>query len=652
MMELHIDIETFSSEDLKKSGMYRYCESPDFEILMVAFAYEDNPVQVIDLAAGELLPDHFLSALGDPSITKVAHNAAFERTSFRAYGIETKIEEWECTLIRAAYCGYPLSLDAASKAMGLGEAKDKEGKALINYFSKLCKPTKTNGNRCRNFWHHDKDKWEDFKNYCAQDVEVERAIGKFLKDHPLPKFERNLYVLDQEINDRGIRIDLDFVKAVQKINEERTKILFEDMQRLTGLDNPNSTQQLCGWLSETLGEEITSVAKAEVESILERTDDLVVKEVLELRLEAAKSSIKKYDAMERSVCMDGRSRGLFQFYGANRTARWAGRMIQLQNLPQIKMKDDQLRLAKEIFSKGDYGIASLMYDNISNIMSQLIRPSLISKEGSVFGVADFSAIEARVIAWLAREQWRLDVFNSHGKLYEASASMMYGVPIESITKTSPERQKGKVAELALAYQGSVGAMKQMGAEDMGLTESEMKSIVQKWRKKSPAIVKMWYDLQRASVECIKRRGPVTLKKYRGIVFDYDGKQMTIQLPSGKKLYYQDAEIMVNKFDQFSIKYKGMEKGQWVWVKTYGGKLAENIVQAISRDILADSMLRLKKAGFDLVIHVHDEAGAEVPTPWAKECIQKMYDIMGAPIPWAEGLPLNADGYLSEFYKKD
>lgn len=658
-MELHLDIETFSSEDLKKAGVYKYCESPDFEILMIAYAYDENPVQVIDLAAGKEIPDHIKQSLMDHNITKVAHNAAFERVCFKSYGFDTPLRSWKCTLVMAAYAGFPLGLGKAAEAMGLPESKDKEGASLIRYFSKPCKPTKSNGKRSRNFWHHDKDRWEAYKLYCQQDVTVERQIQQKLNKWPVPQFEWEVYWIDQEINDRGVRVDLDFVEAVRKIDDERAGVLFQEMKKISGLENPNSTAQLRDWLTEAIGRKVTTVAKDEVLSMIEETGSSAVKKLLGLRLEAAKSSIKKYIAMESCACSDGRARGLFQFYGANRTGRWAGRLIQLQNLPGIKMKDHELITAKRLYSSGDYDAVSFCYGNISNVMSQLIRPSFIAKEGTLFAVSDFSAIEARVIAWLAREQWRLDVFSTHGKIYEASASMMYGVPMEKIKKGSPERQKGKVAELALGYQGSVGAMKAMGAEDMGISEMEMKDIVRKWREKSPNIVKMWYDLQRAAVACIQRKTPVKLNRYRGIVFEHDGECMTIQLPSGKKLYYQGAEIMMNKFDQLSIKYNGMKDGRWVSIDTYGGKLAENIVQAISRDLLAYSMIKLHEQGFDIVLHVHDEVAAEVPIENylnahldCHDMLNLMYEIMSEPVPWAEGLPLEADGYLSGFYKKD
>ena len=650
-VKLHIDIETYSSEDLRKSGMYKYCDSPDFEILMVAYSFGNGPVHIIDLACGEEIPDSVIRAMKNPEIIKVAHNAAFERNCFEVYGIHTEIDQWECTLVQAAYCGFPLSLGMASKAMGLEEGKDTKGKALINYFCKPIKPTKANGGRTRNLPHHDEEKWEDFKDYCVQDVVTEKAIDTALAEYPVPDFEKQIYILDQEINDRGILVDMDFVDSARNIDFHRAKRIFADMKEISGLENPNSPAQLKAWLSEAMGEDIPSLAKDYIPPLIEKAESEAVKKLLKLRMRASKSSIKKYVAMENCAGSDNRARGLFQFYGANRTGRWAGRLIQLQNLPRINMKG--IEQAKEIVSMGDPEIADMVYDNISSVLSQLIRTAFIAKEGYTFCVADFSAIEARVIAWMAGEQWRIDVFNSHGKIYEASAAMMFGVPIEEVTKENGLRQKGKVAELALGYQGSLGAMVQMGAEKMGLSELEMKDLVTKWRAKNPNIKRFWYDTERYALKAIKNKGKIISSDL--LEFLHDGRFLRIKLPSGKELFYPGAELTINKFDRQSIRYKGIDQkiNKWVWIDTYGGKLVENIVQAVSRDILAYSMLRIKDEGFDIVMHVHDEAVAEIPdNASAPGRLKEMCKIMGEKIPWASGLPLNAEGYLSPFYKKD
>lgn len=651
---LHIDIETYSSEDISSSGVYKYCEAVDFEILLVAFAFDKGPKQIIDLAQGEILPKVFIQALLDPEIEKHAHNAAFERTAFKAFGYNVPINQWRCSMVKAAYCGLPLSLGAVSEALGLGEkGKMSTGKALIRYFCMPCKPTKVNGGRLRNFPEHDLEKWEDFKTYCLADVEAEREIGDILKDYEITPFEREMYVLDQEINDRGIYIDIPMVNNMLTLNDEHAGVLFDKMQTLTKLDNPNSVAQLKQWLSDEMQEEVTTLAKGDLPDLLERAESTAVAEVIELRRKSSKTSIKKYEAMLKCVTHKGRAHGLFQFYGANRTGRWAGRLIQLQNLPQNHL--DDLAFTRETFAFHPYQTITLLYENISSVMSQLIRTAFIAEKGKTFAVADFSAIEARVIAWLAGETWRLDVFKTHGKIYEASAAMMFGMKVEDIEKGSPERQKGKVAELALGYQGSVGALKQMGAEEMGLSETEMKTIVNIWRRKSPNIVKLWAAINNAAIRAIKTKKKIILPNFKGLLFHHDGKALTIQLPSGRKLFYQEAILTTNEWDKPSIKYKGMDQTtkKWTWVRTYGGKLTENIVQAIARDLLALSMWRLDVCGFDIVMHVHDEAVCEIIDDLnAPKQLKEMCEIMGDPVPWAEGLPLAADGYITKFYKKD
>lgn len=618
---------------------------------MVAYSFGEGPVSITDLSNGEKLPQIFLNAMTDPDTIKVAHNATFERVCFEAYGISTNISEWECTMVQVAICGYPLSLGQAASAMKLEDGKDTKGKALISYFCKPAKPTKTNGMRTRNLPHHDPEKWEDFKSYCVQDVVVEKAIDKRLEMYRPTQFERDLYVLDQEINDRGILIDMPFVDSARNIDAHRAKDNKLKMQKLTGLENPNSPAQLTGWLSGAMKEDITSLAKELIPPMIERAGSETVKKVLELRQKASKSSIKKYTAMELCSGWDNRARGLTQFYGANRTGRWAGRLIQLQNLPRIYLK--RLDTAKEIILGGDPEIAGMAYEDVSDVLSQLIRTAFIAKEGHTFAVADFSAIEARVIAWLAGEQWRLDVFNSHGMIYEASAAMMFGVPLEEVTKESGLRQKGKVAELALGYQGSIGALVAMGADKMGLSEPEMKDIVDKWRAKSPNIKKLWTSIERGAIKATKIKNKIVYSDR--LEFLHDGRFLRIKLPSGRELFYPNAELTLNKWDRTSIRYKGVDQKirKWVWIDSYGGKFTENIVQAIARDILAVSMVRLNDNGFNIVMHVHDEAVAEIPFDIsANERLEEMCEIMGSPITWAEGLPLGAEGYLSPFYKKD
>ncbi len=661
MKELHIDIETYSSIDIKSCGAYRYLQSVDFEILMIAYAFGNGPVQIIDVAQGETIPIEFLEALKDPSIKKHAHNAVFERQAFINFGIMTPINVWHCSAVHAAYCGLPLSLDMVSKALHFGEDKAKlaTGKALIRYFSMPCKPTKKNGGRVRNLPQHDLEKWEEYKEYCMQDVEAEREIEYRLKDYPIPEMERQLYILDQQINDRGILIDPEMAKSAYRIDQEYTLVLRDKVKHLTGVDNPNSLPQLKQWIGEAIGKEVKSLAKEDVSNLLAEEENEVVREVLHLRQMLSKSSIKKYTAMLNCICEDQRGHGFFQFYGANRTGRWAGRLVQLQNLTKNYLPD--LTLARDMVKMGDYKNVELMYGDVSDTLSQLIRTTFVAPEGKTFAVADFSAIEARVIAWLAEEKWRLDVFKTHGKIYEASASSMFSIPIDQITKGSHLRQKGKVAELALGYQGSVGALTQMGGKDMGLTDDEMKDIVSRWRKASPNIVQLWKDLEGCAKQAIRNRKAVK-SKHRGIIFDSNGKIFTIQLPSGRKLYYCNPQLRSKTvkrdngetWQAESIIYMGMDqvKKQWTRLDTYGGKLTENIVQAIARDLLAHSMLELDKKGFEIVMHVHDEVACEIHKSVADFKLETMCDIMSQPVKWAKGLPLAADGYLTPYYKKD
>ena len=651
-MVLHIDTEAYSSEDIRSAGSYKYFEAPDFEILLVAYAFDNEPIKIIDLASGEILPLKFINALQDPNVQKYAHNAAFERRAFKAIGLGTQISNWSCSMVKAAYCGLPLSLGDVSKALALGEkGKLSTGKALIRYFCQPCKPTKANGMRSRNFSGHDPEKWQQFKEYCVNDVEAEREIGSLLSCYQLPESEKANYVLDQEINDRGILVDLEMASKAFNIDTHFSKEISERMIDLTGVENPNSPPQLKKWLSEAMKKDITSLAKDAIQPLIDEAGPGAVSDVLKLRKKLAKSSIKKYTTMLTCACGDDRARGLFQFYGANRTGRWAGRLIQLQNLPQNHLED--LQGARDAIMSGDYDLVTTLYDDISSILSQLIRTAFIAKPKHTFAVADFSAIEARVIAWLAGEKWRMDVFNSHGKIYEASAAMMFNVPIEQVTKGSEYRSKAKVAELALGYQGALGALTQMGGEAMGLSEQEMRVIVKKWREANPKIVALWKEIEDCAKRAIKTKKKV-ISKHKGHAFDSDGKALTIKLPSGRSLFYIEPSFTQNKFHQESIKYKGMNQTtkQWGDVETYGGKLVENIVQAIARDLLADSMLRLDQAGFKIVMHVHDEAVCEIPASCPGEQLKEMCSIMSEEVSWAPGLPLTADGYVTPFYKKD
>lgn len=658
---LHIDVETYSSEDIKNAGAYRYCQSLDFEILIIAYAFDDEETKVWDISGGDPYPEDFICALLDPHIEKHAHNANFERNVFKAVGYDIPINQWHCSAVKAAYCGLPLGLGQLSKILKLSDkGKLASGMALIKYFCIPCKPTKANGQRFRNMPEDDLEKWEEFILYCINDVEAEREISRIISPYVLPNEERLNYILDQEINDRGIMVDIVMAQNAYEIDQKHSKLLLSQIKEITGLDNPNSPAQLKKWLGEAIGENVNSLAKDVLPDLLEMAGDgTPAYDVISLRRKASKTSIKKYLAMINCICGDQRAHGLLQFYGANRTGRWAGRLVQLQNLPQNHL--DELEAARSVFASGDYELAKMLYENISSTLSQLIRTAFIAKPGHTFAVADFSAIEARVIAWLAGEKWRTDVFNTHGKIYEASASMMFGVPLEEVTKGSDYRAKGKVAELALGYQGSLGALKQMGGERMGLSDSEMKIIVKKWRNKSPQIVKLWKRVEAAAMIAVKGRKKITLPGFQNLEFNCDGKVLTIKLPSGRKLFYQSPQIFSKTtktirgdWTRDALRYKGMDQTtkQWKWIDTYGGKLTENIVQAIARDLLADSMRKVDSVGFPIVMHVHDELVAEVPEEEAEKNLKEIEYIMGTDNPWAAGLPLAADGYVTPFYKKD
>ena len=643
MKRLSIDLETYSSVDLGKSGVYKYAESEDFEILLFAYSIDNGEVQVLDLVSGEIIPEEILSALSDESIEKWAFNANFERVCLsRFLGKRLKPQGWYCTMIWSAYLGLPLSLEKVGEVLKLDKQKMNEGKALIRYFSILCKPTKTNGMRTRNLPHHDLEKWSTFKEYNQRDVETEMAIKKKLSAFPMPQSEWENYWVDQNINDRGILIDEVLVDSAIKFDEI---LRDENMDRaigLTGLENPNSPLQLKEWLNKK-GLEIDSLAKKDVESALKNAEG-DIKEVLELRQELSKSSVRKYDAMKNVKGKDNRARGLIQFYGANRIGRYSGRLIQVQNLRRNNLKD--LDLARSLVKNRDYETMEILYESPSDILSQLIRTAFIPKEGTRFIISDFSAIEARVLAWLAGEQWVLDAFENGEDIYCRTASRMFGVPVEKHGVNGQLRQKGKIATLACGYQGALGALKAMGGIEMGLSEDELQSIVDSWREANPNIVSLWWDIDSVVKRVINTR---TKEKYKSLVISYEKSVLFIELPSKRRLAYPKAKIGMNRFGGESIVYEGTVVGnKWDKIESYGGKFVENIVQAIARDILAEAMMRLEKKRFNIVMHIHDEVVIESDS----SSIEEINEIMSIVPSWAPGLILDADGFESEFYKKD
>lgn len=644
MRTLSIDIETYSSVDLAKSGVYRYAEAPDFEILLFGYSVDGGPVQVVDLACGEKIPQEIQNAVLDSQIIKWAFNAQFERICLsRYFGVWLEPASWRCTMVWSAYLGLPLSLEGAAIVTGADKKKLTEGKELIRYFSVPCKATQSNGGRTRNLPEHSFEKWESFKAYNLRDVEVELSIQEKLQKFPMPEEEWNNYILDQQINDRGIQLDLELVKKAIQCDEKVREELTSRLKDLTDLDNPNSVVQMKSWLSEN-GLETDSLDKAAVKALLKEAPDHL-SEVLELRQLLAKSSVKKYTAMENAVCTDGRARGLLQFYGANRTGRFAGRLIQVQNLPQNHLSD--LEQARRLVRGGHFDALEILYDSIPGVLSELIRTAFVPKKGYKFIVADFSAIEARVIAWIASETWRNEVFATHGKIYEASASQMFKVPLEEVTKGSPLRQKGKIAELALGYGGSVGALKAMGALDMGLTEEELKPLVYAWRNANPNIVRLWWDVDRAVKEAVTERCRTETHRIR---FEYRSEMLLIWLPSGRQLTYVKPRMGINSFGSEAVTYEGVgATKKWERIESYGPKFVENIVQAISRDLLCHSMRNLDESGLNIVMHVHDEVVLEVPL---EICVQDVCVLMGQVPPWAHGLLLRADGFECDFYKKD
>ena len=648
---LSIDLETRSSVDISKAGVYKYAESPDFDILLFGVSVNGGPVIVYDLACGDSLPKEILAALADPSVTKWAYNASFERVCISVWlrryypqyfnGDYLDPSSWKCSMVWAAYNGLPFGLERVGAALGLEQQKLKEGRDLIRYFCNPCKPTKANGGRTWNLPEHAPEKWELFKKYNQRDVEVEMQIQERLKNYPVPDFVWDEYHLDQEINDRGIMIDRDLVEQAIKIDEISNADLTTQMQKLTDLENPNSVMQLKGFLSER-GIEAESLGKKDVAEMI-KTAPPELSEILQLRLQLAKSSVKKYQAMQNAACDDDRCRGMFQFYGASRSGRWAGRLIQLQNLPQNHLPD--LEQARALVKGGDYEMVKMLYGNVPQILSELIRTAFIPAPGYRFIVSDFSAIEARVLSYLAGETWRSDVFKNNGDIYCASASQMFGVPVEKHGVNGHLRQKGKIAELALGYGGSVGALKAMGALDMGLSEDELQPLVSMWRESNPRIVQYWWKVDTAVKTAIKEHVPTQVGSVR---FFWKSGMLFIELPSRRRLAYVKPRIGENKFGGESITYMGTDaQKKWNRIESYGPKFTENIVQAISRDILAYAMNTLKD--YRIVGHVHDEVIIETPP---EVSVESVCELMGQTPPWVPGLLLRADGYECDFYKKD
>lgn len=646
MKTLSIDIETYSSMDLTKCGVYRYTQSPDFEILLFGYSIDSGETKVIDLANGEKIPPNILAALTDENVIKWAFNAQFERICLSLHiGMPTREylspESWRCSMIWSAYMGLPLSLEGVGAVLKLDAQKLKEGKELIKYFCTPCAATKTNGGRTRNLPIHAADKWTAFKAYNKRDVEAELAIGSKLSKYPVPDFLWDEYHLDQEINDRGVAVDMTLVHNAVAMDEKSRFELTSAMKELTDLDNPNSVQQMKQWLSDN-GMETHTLGKKAVAEMLKTAPPELAK-VLTLRQQLSKSSVKKYTAMKNAVCEDGRARGMFQFYGANRTGRWAGRLIQMQNLPQNHLPD--LAQARSLVRSGDFDAVKMLYEDVTDTLSQLIRTAFIPRKGCKFIVADFSAIEARVIAWLAKETWRAEVFADGGDICCASASQMFGVPVEKHGVNAHLRQKGKIAELALGYGGSVGALKAMGALEMGLDEEELPKLVEAWRQTNPNIVNFWWDVDRAAKKAVKEK---TTTDTHGIRFVYQGGMLFIALPSGRNLAYVKPRIGENRFGGESVTYEGVGgTKKWERLESYGPKFVENIVQAISRDILMFAMQTLRSC--DITMHVHDEIVIECDK---KVSLAAVCGQMGRTPPWAEGLQLRADGYECSFYQKD
>jgi DNA polymerase len=659
MYNLHIDIETYSSVDLKKSGMFKYVESPDFEILLFAYSLNGLPVEIIDFTAGEKLPRWLAEMLINDACIKHAYNAMFEWCCLSKFFGTLPIEQWRCTMFHGLYCGYTIGLEATGNALGLPQNKQKmnSGKALIRYFCVPCKPSKVNGGRTRNLPQHAPDRWNLFKEYCKQDVVTEMTIESKLAAFPVPDSIQREWFTDVRINSRGVAVDMSLVKSALVMGYELRENLMNEATRISGVNNPNSVKQLKAWLETEVGEDIANLNKETVSALLKQKYNLgAVNRMLEIRQELGKTSTKKYDAVEATVCADGRIRGLLQFYGANRTGRWAGRLVQVQNLPRTFI--EPLAFARELVINNQPGALRFVYGGVNDTLSQLIRTVFVAPAGRILVDADFSAIEARVIAWLSGEQWRLEVFKTHGKIYEASAAQIFGVPIVRIVKGNPEyelRQQGKVAELALGY--GMGAKKfKDTAEKQGVsfTLGESQSIVKKWRDASSRIRDLWYSVKNAAIKVAGDGGSVNIGRHLTISREFDYSSgidcMTILLPSGRKLFYVSPRIRENQFGKPAVAYKGMcqTTKKWTEIDTYGGKLVENIVQAIARDCLAYAVEQLTAAGHRIVFHVHDEVLIESET----DTLGEVTKIMSIPPPWAPGLPLSADGWTGEFFRKD
>ena len=657
MRHLSIDIETRSSADIGKTGLYRYAQDKDFGILLFAYKLDEDPVKIVDLEMGEKIPDQILKCMSDPSVSKHAYNAAFEWYCLNRAGYHTPLAQWKCTMIHGLYCGYTAGLDATGKAIGLPQDKQKltTGKALIRYFCVPCKPTKSNGGRTWNLPRHAPEKWKLFKEYCVQDVVTESEILKRLSAFPVPETEERLWQMDVRMNAFGVRVDTGLITGALMIDGISTQELTDEAVEITGLSNPNSTGQLLQWLTEQ-GVQMENLQKATVEETLTREAlPKTVRRILEIRQQLGKTSVRKYTAMQTAKCEDDRIRGLTQFYGANRTGRWAGRLVQLQNLPRNYLKT--LDYARNLVKAQNYEGVRLLYGNVPDTLSQLIRTAFIPSEGHKFVVADFSAIEARVIAWLAGEQWVNDVFATHGKIYEATASQMFHVPIERIVKGSPEyslRQKGKVATLALGYQGGTSALIAMGALNMGLTEEELPDIVTRWRNANPRIRDLWYAVEETALAAMTTAEPQAM---RGLIFRLEGDLLygqsflTVQLPSGRKLFYPKPFLQENRFGKMAIHYYtvGQQTRKWEVDSTYGGKMTENIVQAIARDCLAETLRRISHLGLQVVFHVHDEVIIDAPMDVT---VDQICSLMAEPISWAPGLILKGAGFESSYYMKD
>lgn len=660
MHHLSIDLETYSSVPIGKAGAQKYIASPDFEILLFAYSLDGSPVVCMDFAQGEMLPQEIANALTSPDYIKHAYNAPFEWGCLSKYvGRQLPPEQWRCTMFHGLYAGYTAGLEATGRALGLAEDKRKlnTGKALIRYFCVPCAPSKANGMRTRNYPHHNPERWQLFKEYCCQDVVTEMEIERRLSAIPVPDFVQKEWETDLIINSRGVAVDMEMVEGALELGATVRNSLMTEAMQISGLNNPNSVKQLAAWLEEETGEEVAALRKDTVAKMLARDDNSPqVQRMLEIRQELGKTSTKKYDAIEVAVCPDGRVRGLLQFYGANRTGRWAGRLVQVQNLPRTYT--EPLELARELVKGRNLNALKAIYGSIPDTLSQLIRTAFIAPPGHILIDADFSAIEARVISWLAGEEWRLEVFRTHGKIYEASASQMFGVPLELIKKGNPEyalRQKGKVAELALGYQGSTGALINMGALDMGIPEEDLPDIVTRWREANRRIRDLWYKMDAAAVQIITQGGAVGVNNVviaREFNYEQGTDCMTITLPSGRKLYYIEPQIGQNQWGSPSISYMGMDQTtkKWKRIETYGGKLVENCVQAIARDCLAQAIEHLEAAGLPVIFHIHDEVVIDCPPNAAT--LEDVVKIIAQPIPWAPDLPLGADGWVGQFFKKD